>query len=232
MVWLLGNLVLAETNPPNSLEGNTSVLDLPVVVETIIITEVSERLQIAKEDVKVEYLGLGNTRRCASTDYVDVSISDQEDFNGPFVASVIAYEEGSICGKWTLRPKVAIWDMLPVATTNISPGHNVEFEYRRHRRDRLMMAPASNLENTIAKTQISQDSVILWNQIRSKPDKFDGDSVILFYNSGNLRIKTNGTLMSDAFIGDTVKVISEGTNTVLWGVLQDSGIVFIQGGDQ
>ena len=54
--------------------------------------------------------------------------------------------------------------------------------------------------------------------------------LVLFYNSGNLLIKTNGTLMSDAFIGDTVKVISEGTNTVLWGLLREPGVVYIQGG--
>jgi flagella basal body P-ring formation protein FlgA len=120
--------------------------------------------------------------------------------------------------------------MLPVATKNIAAGELVSFEYRKHRRDTIMMNPASDLDNMIAKTQISEDTVILWNQVRAKPDNFDGDSVILFYNSGNLLIKTNGRLMSDAIIGDSVKVISEGTDTVLWGLLQEPGVVYIQGG--
>jgi flagella basal body P-ring formation protein FlgA len=230
MLWLFGNLILAETISTNSGSTESVQIDIPIVVETKIVEEISNRLDISKNDITVEYLGLGNTRRCVNADYVDVTIPDREDFNGPITTSVVAYKEGSICGKWTIRPKVAIWDMLPVATKNISAGEIVVFEYRKHRRDRLMMNPASELDNMIAKTQISEDSVILWNQVRVKPDNFDGDSVVLFYNSGNLLIKTNGTLMSDAFIGDTVKVISEGTNTVLWGLLREPGVVYIQGG--
>jgi flagella basal body P-ring formation protein FlgA len=91
-----------------------------------------------------------------------------------------------------------------------------------------MISPATNLEGTIANTHIEEGSVILWNQVRAKPDNFDGDSVILLYNSGSLQIKAKGRLMSDAFIGDSVKVVSEATNSVLTGTLNEHSVVEVQ----
>ena len=93
-----------------------------------------------------------------------------------------------------------------------------------------MVNPASGLEGTVATTYIEKDAVILENQVRQKPDKFNGDSVVLVYTGQNLQIKANGRLMSDAYVGDSVKVVSEATNAVIWGTLQQNGMVEIQRG--
>jgi flagella basal body P-ring formation protein FlgA len=94
------------------------------------------------------------------------------------------------------------------------------------------MSPAKDIVGSIATTRIEEGAVILWNQIRAKPDNFDGDSVTLSYKSGSLQIKTKGKLMSDAFIGDSVKVISEATNSVLTGTLGEMSVVEIQRGKE
>jgi len=231
MLWLLASLAQAEqlsySAASSALEVEAEV-DVIEIVSNSIVDEIAVRLDIPKEDIKVEYLGLGNTRRCAQADYIDVNIPDREDFKGPIITYVSAFEAGTLCGKWTIRPRVAIWDMLPVAAQDIQAGEAIVFEYQRHRLDQLMLKPASVLDGTIATTQITEGSVILWNQVRAKPDNFDGDSVILLYNGGNLQIKTTGTLMSDAFIGDPVKVISMATNSVVQGTLSDQGVVEIQ----
>ena len=217
-------------NGLNQAGSEPVLVDFSYRVEQAIIEEVSSRLNLPKSNVEVEYMGLGNTRRCSAADVIDVTIPDREDFKGSIITSVTALVDDEICGKWSIRPKVAIWDMVPVATENISAGQDITYSYHRHRRDRLMTNPASSLEGTIATTHIDQGAVILENQVKKKPDKFNGDSVVLVYTGENLKIKANGRLMSDAYVGESVKVVSEATNAVIWGKLQQNGMVEIQRG--
>lgn len=52
---------------------------------------------------------------------------------------------------------------------------------------------------------------------------------MVVYKNGNLEIRTEGRLMTDAMVGDDVKVSSQMTNSVLHGILEIDGNVYIEG---
>lgn len=203
--------------------------EISVFVTREIEWQISERLQIPLEDISVQYLGLANVSSCSAPEQVLVNIPENERFRGSVIVSVTAYETGKICGQWNLRSKVAILEEVYVAKEDIPVNGDVVWKKKKMRRDLFQFSPAFDVENSISVVSIQAGDVILSSQIRRKPDRFRGDSVIVIYEKGALQIRTEGTLMTDAIIGQDVKVTSQATKSVLHGILSENGMVYIEG---
>ena len=79
----------------------------------------------------------------------------------------------------------------------------------------------------MARTRIRAGELITVERSQSIPDAKDGSHVFIVVSSGQLQIKSDGSLMGNANIGETVKVISDATNQVLDGILVDNQTVNI-----
>lgn len=230
-LWLIHSVfaeqvgVVAPTTPlPISSDGGISV-----VIKREIEKEVAIQLEIPREDVSVEYLGLANARKCNDADHVSVRIPVSEDFRGSVLVFVTAETEGQICGQWNLQTRMEIWQEISVASESISIGEDIVTSSKKIRREQLRFSAATDLENKIARVPIKKGEVILDSQIREKPDQLRGTTVVVVYKNGNLEIRTEGRLMTDAMVGDDVKVSSQMTNSVLHGILEMDGNVYIEG---
>lgn len=204
--------------------------DISVVIKREIEKEVAIQLEIPREDVSVEYLGLGGARKCNDADHVSVSIPVSEDFRGSVLVFVTAETEGQICGQWNLQTRMEIWQEVSVASESISIGEDIVTSPKKIRREQLRFSAATDLESKIARVPIKKGEVILNSQIREKPDQVRGTRVVVVYKNGNLEIRTEGHLMADAMVEDEVKVSSQMTSSVLHGILKMDGNVYIEGG--
>ena len=232
LLWLVHSVVQAEqlgTIEPSARLPLSSEADLSVIVTQKIENEASRRLELPREDISVEYLGLGNYRKCNDSSYVSVRIPQSEDFRGPVLVFVEAEKDGRVCGQWNLRVKMEIWQEINVASGAFQVGEEITTVKKRMRRDQLRFNAATDFDNKIARAPINSGEIILASQIREKPDQYRGTQVSVIYKKGNLEIKTDGRLMMDAMIGDDVKVSSQATNSVLHGILKADGNVYIEG---
>lgn len=235
-LWFFHSIVQAEqlgtVEPTARLPLSSDIdfyEDISALVEQKIEEETAKRLGLPKEDISVEYLGLGNSRKCSGANYVSVQIPQTEDFRGPVLVFVDAKKDDRICGQWTLRAKMEIWQEVDVAAESMLAGDDVYTVKKRMRRDQLQFNAATDFENKIARATINKGEIILESQIREKPDQFRGMQVFVIYKKGNIEIRAEGRLMMDAMIGDQVKVSSQSTNSVLHGILKEDGNVYIQG---
>lgn len=245
LLWFIHSIVYAEqlgtieptARLPLSLDEGLAVTensvvsekDFSVLVEQKIEKEVAQRLELPQKDVSVEYLGLGNGRKCNGADFISIRIPQSEEFRGPVFVSVEGKKDNQTCGQWNLRIKMEIWEDVDVASQTIQIGEDIITVKKRMRRDQLRFNVATDLENKIARVPIDKEDVILASQIREKPDRLRGSQVNVIYKSGNLEIRAEGRLMMDAMIGDEVKVSSQTTNSVLHGILKTDGNVYIEG---
>jgi len=202
--------------------------DLEDIVQRKIREEISTQLGISVDDVRIEHLGMGNSRRCNGAETVLLRLSSNEDFRGSVPVFVEAYKNDRLCGRWNLRTRVAIWESVYVAAMDLSVGDDIIVDRQRMRRDQLRGDAISDPKSKIANRAITKGEVVLTSHVRIKPDQYRGDSVIVIYESGSLRIRTEGKLMSDAQIGDEVKISSQSTNSVLKGILAEDGMVYIK----
>ena len=232
LLWFIHSIVHAEQLgiiEPTARLQLSSEDDFSVLVERKIEQEVSDRLELPRKDVSVEYLGLGNARKCNGADYISVRIPQTEDFRGATLVLVEGKKAEKVCGQWNLRVRMAIWEDVAVASQSFQVGDEISTVTKRIRRDQLRFNIATDLENKIARVPISEGELILASQIREKPDFLQGNHVSIIYKKGNLEIRTEGRLMKDAMIGDEVKVSSKVTNSVLHGILKEDGNVYIEG---
>ena len=204
--------------------------DFVSTVEQLIQTEVATRLDISTDDIDIQYLGLKNTTPCEGAQDILIDIPAREDFRMRSTIMIEAYKDNTLCGKWTTQAKMVIWKLLPVAEQNFQSGEIVTVQWEKRRWDTLTFAPLSISEQEFqAIVPIQKGAVVLSNQIRVQPDQFRGDSVILVYEHGSLRIQVDAHMMMDAVIGDEVKVVAEHNNSIVVGILVDKGLVKIRG---
>ena len=230
LLWFIHSLQAEQLgeNEPSARLVVSEVQDISVVISSKIEQEIAERLDISQQDVSVEYLGLGNARKCSNADYISIRIPEAEDFRGTVTVFAEANKAGEICAQWTLRTKIAIWQEVEVASTYIGVGEVIQTEKVRKRREQVRGIVAMNTENQVATVPLRKGAVILASQIQRKPDLKQGDSVVIRYQKGNLQVQMTGRLMMNGFIGEEVKVSSQTSNSVLNGKLVEKGIVEIR----
>ena len=210
-----------------------SDLDFTTKVHQEIEQQISNRLEIPLEDVTVHHLGMANAHRCSNASYIKVEIPEREDFRGKTLISIEGWNEASLCGRWTVQGDIEIWGQIPLSEFSAQAGEEVSVIWKRDRLDSIrepmfVQTPELKDATLLAIVPIGQGDVLKRNHVRRKPDFEQGDSVVLVVHKGTLIVKVQGVLLRSAFIGDTVKVRSASTNSILEGQLTEKGMVLLK----
>lgn len=195
--------------------------------------DIAARLIIPSEDVTVHYLGMGSVHRCDGASHVKVDIPTQEDFRGKTLLYIEGWKGDVQCGRWTVQGDVEIWGQIPTAQNAAQAGEVVEVQWVRGRLDKIReplfeLTPAMTNATLQAIVPIAQDAPLNRNHVRRKPDFQQGASVVVLVQKGALQVKVQGSLLRNAYIGDTVKVRAQSSNTILEGELTERGMVLLK----
>ena len=199
-------------------------------VSSALLSAVSAQFTDQETQLEILHLGLNPASRCGSSAKVHIQFGKREDFQGSINAVAEAFDQSGRCGRWRFRPKVAIWTKLPVATKSVQAGEQVSIGFAKHRYDSLQ---GSFLRDTsqpwVARRRIAAGQPLTVDMLRPKPTNLEGDQVVLIVKNGSITIKTRGRLMSDAMIGEKVRVFTAATSNVIEGTLTHKGRVLLGG---
>ena len=196
-------------------------------------SEIAERLDISTDDVTVHYLGMGSVHRCDGASHVKVDIPAQEDFRGKTLLYIEGWKADVQCGRWTVQGDVEIWGQIPTAQNAAQAGEVVEVQWTRGRLDQIReplfeFTPSMTNATLQAIVPIADGAPLNRNHVRRKHDFQQGASVVVLVQKGALQVRVQGNLLKNAYIGDTVKVRSQSSNTILEGELTESGMVLLK----
>jgi flagella basal body P-ring formation protein FlgA len=200
-----------------------------VRLEQALQAHVAQRLALATEDVEILHLGVSQLPACARDARIVLDSPPSERFRGHAVVSVDLYGDEDLCTSMQLRTRVRAWVELPVATTALEPGEEVRWELRRVALERVAgtAIEPTRLEQGrwITRTTLAQGEPLTELVLRPRPDGGSGDQVQVLAGSGALLIETPGRLMTDAFVGQSVRVANLATHGVHDGTLFAPGCV-------
>ncbi|MBK9248647.1 MAG: flagellar basal body P-ring formation protein FlgA [Ignavibacteria bacterium] len=145
--------------------------------------------------------------------------------------------EFSIAGRVVRRVQVPVqvkvYREVAVATVPISYTSTISHQhYTIERRDVTAYSDSELLDEkeltgTAVRRMIPKGSIITRSQVTEIGGIRRGGIATIVVQAGSVVIRTKGTALSDATIGETVRVMREGTNTVLSGILQLNNTVYI-----
>ena len=134
-------------------------------------------------------------------------------------------EGGLPTARYTVRPRLEILVPAPVARARVEAGQLILVEVRDVPLSSLRGEPIEG--ELLARTTIEAGQPVTSSNARPAPDGRQGESVVLFVQTGGLLVEAPGTLQADATFGQPVRVVNEATRTVLTGVLEEPGRVRI-----
>ena len=145
---------------------------------------------------------------------------------------------GRIIRRMQIPVQVKIMQEVPVATASISSNSSISsqqfsFEMRdvSAYSDNDLLSK-SELSGSTAKRFLPKGSIITRSAINDKNGIRGGMPVTIHVQAGNVVIRTRGSVLNDASIGESVRVMREGTNTMLTGILKENHTVFIGNSSQ
>jgi flagella basal body P-ring formation protein FlgA len=140
---------------------------------------------------------------------------------------------GRIIRRVQIPVQVKIMGEVAVATSTIATNspisrQNIIFETRdiTSFSDNELLRPSEVIGST-AKRFLPKGSIITRSAIADKTGIRGGMSATILVEAGNVIIRTRGSVLNDAAIGETVRVMREGTNTMLTGILRENHTVYI-----
>jgi flagella basal body P-ring formation protein FlgA len=199
-------------------------------VSSALLTAVTEQFVEKDLEMKVTHLGIHFSNSCEDPVDVVINFQRKEDFQGPLDVVAKATDIKGVCGRWRFRPTVAIWKELPVMSKSYSAGEEVKVELKRSRYDQIRGSLVSIDQGPwVARRNINKGAFLTQDVVRKMPTNLNGDRVKISVEKGSLSITAEGKLMSDAFKGEKVRVLSFATDTIVEGVLIEEGKVKLGG---
>lgn len=132
--------------------------------------------------------------------------------------------------RYLVRPRVTVWQTLPVAAKSARAGERVEITTARVARDTLHgQAPVDPTHSWQARVDLVAGAPLTTTVVRERPDAAQGQTVRIVAGAGPLVVFAPGQLGEDAFVGDRVHVVNLATRTQLVGTLQGDGTVRVGG---
>ncbi|MBI3259839.1 MAG: flagellar basal body P-ring formation protein FlgA [Ignavibacteriae bacterium] len=145
---------------------------------------------------------------------------------------------GRVIRRIQIPVQVKILQEVPVATATISSNspisnQKISFEMRDVSAfsDNELLSK-SDITGSTAKRFLPKGSIITRSAITDRNGIRAGMPVTIHVQAGNVVIRTRGSVLNDASIGETVRVMREGTNTMLTGTLRENHTVFIGNSSQ
>ena len=199
-------------------------------IEFAVAAHAAERLDIDQGDVEVLFLGLGQQLHCSSDVELDIHSSPNERFEGHANIQIKGWDQTGQCAQVRIRPRLRVWDTIPVAQAATAPGQPVTLTMARVDLSHLngvSVDPESGPWE--ARISLRAGQPVTLQAVTAVPNARSGDPVTLIAERGTLQITARGRLMDDAFLGETVAVANTTTGTVVEGILLEPDLVEARG---
>jgi len=128
--------------------------------------------------------------------------------------------------RYTLRPRLTVWVVAPVAAGSTEADQPVDTELGLVPIERIHGRPVHG--RWLARVALEAGDPVTDAVVAPLPDVRKGASVDLQVQRGTLQITAPGRLLEDARLGERVRVVNEATRVTLRGVLVASDTVEIQ----
>lgn len=137
---------------------------------------------------------------------------------------VAAVVDGVPSARFTVQPSLTLWATVPVAARDIAAGEEIVVVDAEVDLAKVVGLP---VRHGTARTAIAAGRPVLESMIGVPFDAPNGSAVELVYVRGNLMIATDGRLLEDAKLGESVRVVNEASRAVAQGVLVSANRVEI-----
>jgi len=140
---------------------------------------------------------------------------------------------GRIVRRVQVPIQVKIYRDVAVATNTISLTSPItRQQYSIEKRDvtaypESELLDASEINGTSARRSIQKGGVITRSSITEAGGIRRGMTTTVIVQAGSVIIRTRGAALNDATLGETVRVMREGTNSIVTGILQENRTVYI-----
>jgi flagella basal body P-ring formation protein FlgA len=202
------------------------------LVDAAIRAHVAAATAVSDHDVEVVHNGLGVAFPCGPTAQIDVWAAPSETYRRHVHFRLRGTEAGQPCADLRVRAEVVVWQQMVVARAPVRAGEAIPLTTARVRRDEVVGDPVDPAGGPyLAVAPMPAGVPVIMSRVRSVPDRKAGERVTLVAGSQGLMIRANGRLLSDARVGDTVRVANPATGSVVVGVLADDGQVIAQGAE-
>ncbi len=145
--------------------------------------------------------------------------------------------EFSIGGRVVRRVQVPVQVKIyrDVAVTTTTIGYSTPItgqQFTIERRDVTAynesdLLGADEIPGVTARRSIQKGSVITRSSITEAGGVRRGMTTTIIVQAGSVIIRTRGSALNDATLGETVRVMREGTNSIITGILQENNTVYI-----
>jgi len=129
--------------------------------------------------------------------------------------------------------RVNIYKDVLVAKNNIKIGESISSLHYDYQRIEVSKYKVNELidnkaiQGKIARFSIPQGAVLTSNLFMEEKSIKKGDNITLIVRNGGLEIKSLGTALNDAAIGEKVRVKREGSSNLLNGTVEPNGDVLV-----
>ena len=200
--------------------------DVVGAMRSAIQEHVATRTGRTLSDVEVAELLFDGPHTCGESVEVAVDTNASERFRGQTQFRVRLTENSRLCGRFSVPARVTLYELVPVATQEITTGEDIVYTMARVRQEDLRSAPVDpDSADWIAARTIRLGQPITQRVVKRRPAALTGDRVSIVAEFGALTVKAEGRMLAQAYIGDRVRVSNVATDTVVQGILVAPGLV-------
>lgn len=177
---------------------------------------VAEALGVPLHDVEVPSVGLGRPLRCPEGAPILVSATPGEDYRA--WADLRVGAEG--CEALRVRARVQVWRSVPVAAADVGAGGVVRLSARRVLIEDVHGVSVDPTGGPyVAVAPLRAGEPVLVGRVRVAPAARSGAMVQIEAVVGGVVVRVPGKLLSDAALGERVKVLNTVHGVVVEGTL-------------
>ena len=176
------------------------------------------------ETVEVRWLGLAEER--LPTAIQDIVWDGDPCRRRPDLRMTVV-DAGKIDAQYTLRPSLVVSVRVPVANADFRPGDPVTANWGLVPIEKVQGTPITS-GNWAARVNIDAGEPITDAVVEQPIDAKKGSAVTLQIVRGALTLNAPGSLLEDARIGESIRVVNEATHVALRGVLVAPDTVQLQ----
>ena len=195
-----------------------------------IIAYVAGETGLSESDIELDHLGLAAGIECDEESTISVRAIGSDDLVGRTDFWLEIDEAEGRCTSLRVNPTISQWRLVPVAVQTVAANQLVEIKSvraKQHVNTGVLVEAGSG--PWVSLRSIKAGEVVNMRMVKVKPATLNGEEVILLAEAGALVIKSSGRIMSDAAVGDSVKVASVATGSIVVGVLTKPGVVLAGG---
>lgn len=200
--------------------GNDGVSDIASAIRSHVAADTGF------SDVDVDEIGFAAQHGCEGSPQVHVDTLPGEQYRGQTQFKVRFIENGVLCGRFSVPARVTVWREVPVAERDFRLGETISTKTGRVASADIkgVLVDVSDGDWIAART-IRAGQPVTARYAKRKPAATTGETVSIVAQFGGLKVKAEGRMLTNAYLGEWVRVANLATDTVVQGKLVAPGMV-------